>query len=352
MTTIRVALEAPNRKYTALSWDIPGHDVAFEPIPNNATIVVAKANPLFINRGRNRFPTMVDFEEAKTWGLEDDHPSVLYVQARSGDRSTRLCLRLIFNAEESTRDPASSTYQAYARLVQDAIFHSTRLFRVEGIFVPQHYGMWIMDTGEWAGTVLFSITQWCGQSWYDLSQTNLNTEANRMLVGRTLEALHDYGVEHGELGLACDLRHVVIDVHAPALTEEDVLNGNAPCYIVGFAEASDHHCGRRLPILPLDAFVDAKEMGCNEVANTTYLLKFMKGAQTRVSPTCDTYRALEWHREYSKHYPDTCNAHVMMAQRDKFYNEMPSIYSGLHVSFADNNIYSRAILERDVHHHS
>jgi hypothetical protein len=37
-----------------------------------------------------------------------------------------------------------------------------------------------------------------------------------------------------------------------------------------------------------------------------------------------------------------------MAQRQKFYNEMPSIYSGLHVSFADDSIYSRAILERDA----
>jgi hypothetical protein len=54
--------------------------------------------------------------------------------------------------------------------------------------VPVHYGVWLMNTGDWAGKVLFSIAQYCGVAWHGLRFTKFNTEANRF-VFRTSTAL-------------------------------------------------------------------------------------------------------------------------------------------------------------------
>ncbi|KAJ7141300.1 hypothetical protein C8R44DRAFT_763158 [Mycena epipterygia] len=88
---------------------------------------------------------------------------------------------MVLNVESWAEKPLSNSFNAYLRLVRDARFHSTHLLDVEGRVAPQHYGLWMMDTGAWAGKVLFSITQWCGRTWAELSQSNLNTEANRCL---------------------------------------------------------------------------------------------------------------------------------------------------------------------------
>lgn len=91
-----------------------------------------------------------------------------------------------------------------------------------------------------------------------------------------MEALHDYGVTHGGVVFPADFRHLTLDVDAPGLSSAGRLNGKARCYIVDFAEARQHQCGRRLPVLPLDALLNSNEFGCAELANVTYLLKFMK----------------------------------------------------------------------------
>jgi hypothetical protein len=182
--------------------------------------------------------------------------------------------------------------------VKDAKFHSTYLAYAEGLMVPIHYGMWQMDTGDWASKILFSITQWCGISWNELSHTRMNTEANRyesspslycislihpysILVGRTFEALHDHGVQWGNLADFEDFRHAIIDVNAPGLSREDLLNGKAPCYIVGFSEAyATHYCMRKLPILPLGSYVPLEEVCCDEIASVLILLDFMEKSET------------------------------------------------------------------------
>lgn len=103
----------------------------------------------------------------------------------------------------------------------------------------------------------------------------------RLLVGRTFEALHDSGIDHGGLDGPSDLRHAIIDIYAPGLSRDDLLNGKAPCYIVGFSEAqANHQCARKLPILPLDAFLWYEEVGCVEITDVTILLKFMQSAHT------------------------------------------------------------------------
>ncbi|KAJ7080538.1 hypothetical protein C8R44DRAFT_754297 [Mycena epipterygia] len=345
MTTLRIRFEGLTPDYTAKQWRIPELDYItepFEPIPADATsILVPRARSVFVNRPGDRRRQDISFEEAKAWGFDhQDDTDLIYAQAKS--TSTRFCLRLLLNAELSTRDTRSNTFQTYARLVKDAKFHAAHLINVEGLLVPFHYGMWIMDTGDWAGKVLFSITQWCGMSWHELSRTKMNTEANRILVGRTFEAVHDYGVDHGGLGYASDFRHVILDAHG--LSRADALNGKARCYIVGFSEAlANHKCTRKLPILPLDTFLHEKDVGCDEITDVLILIKFMKSAHI----TTPASKALEWHAKYSEIHPDIQNVHVLMAQRARLYGEMPPVYPELHVEFESDDLYAKVIIMRD-----
>lgn len=73
----------------------------------------------------------------------------------------------------------SEEFRAYVRLLKDARVHSTHLTRLEGVLVPYHYGMWLMDMGE--GKVLLSITEWGGPCWNELLHSKINTEANRCI---------------------------------------------------------------------------------------------------------------------------------------------------------------------------
>ncbi|KAJ7913555.1 hypothetical protein B0H13DRAFT_491393 [Mycena leptocephala] len=239
----------------------------------------------------------------------------------------------------------SNRYRAFARLVEDAKFHSTYLAYAEGLMVPIHYGMWVTDTGDWAGTVLFSLSQWCGMSWNELSYTRMNTEANRILVGSTLEALHDHGVHRGGLGNFDNFRHVIIDVHVPGLSQEDLLNGKAPCYVVGFSEAyATHYCTRKLPILPLGSYIPLEEVGCDEIASALILLGFMKKSDTATPVS----KALEWHDKYSELHPDVDNMDVAIAQRARLYSDHPPVYPDLDVSFESDEEYAKAIIWRTL----
>ncbi|KAJ6543907.1 hypothetical protein B0H19DRAFT_1380288 [Mycena capillaripes] len=332
-TTIQVIFQALGLKYTCRKWDIPDHNADFEPLaPNATTLLVPRNHLLAINQGPNRLPMKLAYDTARSWGVEEDDPSVLYVQAHIKENTDSLA------------------FQAYEKLIEDATFHSTNLVSAEGVLVPQHYGLWLLDTGDWGGKVVCSITQWCGRSWYELSRTPLNTEANRILVGRTFEALHDYGIQHGSIDLACDFRHVILAVDDPALSEDDARNGKAACFIADFATAiPTHDCKRHLPVLPLDAFADAEQFGCLELAKVNHMLNFMKPARThRVAPSMHTYDVIHWHKKYTELHPELPNAHVLMVQREKFYKGMPPIYSDLHISFEDDGLYSKAILERDT----
>ncbi|KAJ7464827.1 hypothetical protein B0H11DRAFT_2051554 [Mycena galericulata] len=329
-TTVEISFEGLSQKYTATNWSLPKHEEPFEPL---LTDVISVPHSLLINRGGDRIPKKVTFEQARRWGYEEGHCAVIYAQAQSVDGSTKFCLRFILNTEESTRDRQSMTFQSYVRLLKDAKFHSRHLVKAEGVFVPRHYGIWLMDTGDWAGKVVCSITQWCGNPWNELSRTDMNTQKNRILVGRTLEILHDFHVTHGGVVYPPDFRHVILDVEAPGLSREDLLNGKAPCYIVDFSEARARHaCARRLPVLPLDAYVYAQEMGCAELAKVTYRLGFMKQTR-RLAPECETYKALEWYSQYSKRFPHLKRSDLRLAQRAKLYADMPRLYPEVHVWF-------------------
>ncbi|KAJ7728846.1 hypothetical protein DFH07DRAFT_969747 [Mycena maculata] len=311
-----------DREYSVTYWNLPNHEEPFEPL--HTDIVVPDS--LLLNRAGDRVP----------------------MKAQSKDGSTKFCLRFILNAEEVARNRKSSTWHTYVRLLKDARFHSEYLFKAEGVFVPLHYGMWLMDTKDWAGKVLCSITQWCGKSWNELLRTDMNTEANRILVGRTMELLHDYGVIHGGVVYPPDFRHLILDMDAPGLSPADRLNGKAPCYIVDFADARARHaCAPRLPVLPLDAYVNAGEVGCAELAKVTYRLGFM-ATSSRLSPDCESYKALEWYDEYFKQFPDLRASDVRNAQRAKLFKDMPPLYPELIVSFDGPEPYSKMSMRVDL----
>ncbi|KAJ7439234.1 hypothetical protein FB451DRAFT_1570061 [Mycena latifolia] len=220
-----------------------------------------RSRSLFINQQGDRRPQELTLDHIRKWG---DDTELIFARAKCGDASKRFCLRMLLNAE----------------LLKDAKFHSTHLADIKGSFVRLYYGMWVMNTGEWAGKVLFSLTQWCGISWRELAFTRLNTQADRILVGRAFEALHDHGIDHRGIRNVRDFRHALVDDHAPGLTQADLLNGKAP--------------------LP-------------------------EGATPASA-------ALEWHVKYSELYPDESNACVLIAQRARLYPEMPPLYHNIEVS--------------------
>ncbi|KAJ7464674.1 hypothetical protein B0H11DRAFT_2284954 [Mycena galericulata] len=341
-SALRIRFEGLDRDFTAKKWRIPDHTGSFHSIPGDVTsLFVPRTGCLFLNRQGDRRRQEVGLDYAKLWGLNDEEDAeVIFARA-----SRKFCLRLVFNAKRSTQDIRSNSFQAYARLVKDARFHSTHLRRIEGSIVPVHYGMWLMDTGDWAGKVLISITQYCGISWNELRHTKMNTQANRLLVGRTFETLHDSGVDHGGKPSVADLRHVIIDLYAPGLSRTDMLEGKAPCYIVSFSEAhANHQCGRRLPIVPLDAFPYPREVGCEETTSVLFLLNFMQRPNETPTPVSD---ALKWHAQYSKLYPDIKNAHILIAQRERLYKEFPPVYPTVYVDFQSDDLYCKADLTRE-----
>ncbi|KAF8166591.1 hypothetical protein K438DRAFT_1857002 [Mycena galopus ATCC 62051] len=338
---IRVWFQPSPYQYTAARWNIPDHDHPFAPLPADATPLIIPERSLFWNDLIDKRPEKITLDQAQTWGLDDDDMGLIFARATS--TTAQFCLRLVLNAEKFIQNKKSKRFRALVRLVKDARFHSAHLDEIEGSFVPVHYGIWLMDTGDWAGKVLFSLTQWCGISWNALAYTRMDNQANRILVGRTFEALHDSGVDFGGLSDRGLFRHVVIDVHAPGLTRDDLLNGRAPCYITGFSEAHiSHQCMRRVPVLPLGSYLSAEEAQCKEIWQVLVLLGFLKRVDTRVSVSA----ALEWHDKYSGLHPDADNSAVLIAQRARLYPEALSVYDGqLTVSFEGHDEYSEVIIQ-------
>ncbi|KAJ6484348.1 hypothetical protein C8R47DRAFT_1321448 [Mycena vitilis] len=342
-TTIQLRLEGLSVPFTARSWRIRNHLSDFEPLPDDATTLhVLRNRGLFINRKSDRRPQELSVEDARHWGTDDENDTeLIFAQAKTP--SARYCVRMALNVGKFFKRKRSNRYRALDRLIEDAKFHSNHLGGCEGWIVPFHYGMWIMDTGDWAGQVLLSITQWCGISWHELSYTKMNTEANRILVGRTFEVLHDSGFEHGDLRGEDGFRHVIIDIHAPGLSHEDLLNGKAPCYLVGFSEGQKHRCARKVPVLPLGSYLSVQDVGCEEIADVLLLIKFMKNTNTRVSAS----RALEWHSTYSGLHPDQDNVDVTIAQRKRLYSDLPPVYPDhLEVSFDGEDEYAKVVIRR------
>ncbi|KAJ7632892.1 hypothetical protein FB45DRAFT_913805 [Roridomyces roridus] len=323
---IRLVGARPRHTFTAHPWRIPNHDAPFHALPSDTTrLVIQREECLFRNGEDDKRREAVQLEEAQCWGYNDEK-SVIFARA-----SGTYCLRFIFNAAYVLQNTHLEPYQAYERLVADAKFHSHHLDVLEGRIVPRHYGMWMMDTGRWAGKVLLSVTDYCGVSWHELKHSHFSTKANRERIGRTLEMMHDLGVNHGDM--SHDMRHVLLDIHEPGLVpaDGDLHNGRIAPYVTGFSAATIHKCRRRLPIVPLDAFPKGTENDCCEVLDFLCHLDFVKLVKPHASSL--VMQAIEWHDKYTAEYPDEDPADVMVAQRVLVFKECPSIYPDILVRF-------------------
>ncbi|KAJ7100073.1 hypothetical protein B0H15DRAFT_927638 [Mycena belliarum] len=345
-TAIWVRFTGLPHRFPAKSWRIPNHTGSFASLPPDTPyIIIFEDEAIFANQLGGKRRRTLSLDQTRTWGYNgDDDCQAIYAQAQTPDADPTkvFCLRMILNAKHSTSDTRSTPFKVYEKLVNDAVFHSNHLRDLEGVYVPLHYGLWIMDAGDWAGTVLFSLTQWCGTSWNELQYTTLNTAANRILVGRSYEALHDFGIDCGGLDRVYDFRHVIFDVYAPGLTQAQRSNGEAPCYIVDFSEArADHECKRVVPVLPLGFSLSSTQVGCREMTDVLILLKFMPLFEPSPSAK-QVLAAVAWHSEYSKRHPDQPGWQVLAAQRAKLYPDMPPVHPHFEIAFEDESLYARA----------
>ncbi|KAJ7223120.1 hypothetical protein GGX14DRAFT_387482 [Mycena pura] len=310
---IRIRFEgdntAPTRTYNAREWHFRHNSNEFSTLPILG-MLIAK-NGLKINQQGDRRTKTFSISLASNWGLDEEQFSDT-VFARA---SNMYCVRLVFNVERILKNPESASCRAYQRLVNDAIFHSDHLPRFPNLPVPKHYGMWSSNTGDWAGTIVFSITQYCGISWHELYYTRYNTLANRLSVARAYEQLHHFGIEHGDFKYVSRCRHAIIDLYAPGLTAEDMLNGKAPCYIVGFGESSADH--------QFDSMPYEKESGCREIHTVVYHMDFV----AKPVQSSNMAEALKWLAQYSKDHPELTNAQILAIQREKFFPEYPPLFS-------------------------
>nr|GAT52260.1 predicted protein [Mycena chlorophos] len=333
------------QQLTARRWRIPGVAGPFSRLPPSATLLRVSKHSMFMNRYSSGERCEISLSEVREWGLAEE-TRIVYAKATSTDGGL-FCLRFILNAEVSTRKPDSHTFHFYRNLVQDAKFYAEELQFAASILVPIHYGMWIADTGSWAGTALISITQWCGTSWRSLMDTKFNTLENRLLVGRVFEIVHDLGIElNGNMSNTEDFANVMLDLDDPLATEDICLRGGARCYVVGFANARIHRCRRKLPLLPLGSLVSRTTFGCSELAAVSFFLQF---GESSVRPDLTVAEISRWHDQYAEKHADYCNAALIMAQRAALFPDQLRVYPSLKANFEDpdNHMSRISLLVRD-----
>ncbi|KAF7323772.1 hypothetical protein MKEN_00598300 [Mycena kentingensis (nom. inval.)] len=326
---LRIHFPGSDTPFIAGRWKIPDHTIGpFHLLPAETTDIYIRQ--LFRNsRINDGMRLKVAVEYARIWGAEDE-PEIIYARAETADGAHRFCLRFIFNADLATNDKLLETYDMYQRLIADAKFHTRHLMNVAGTLVPRHFGMWFMETADWAGTVLFSLTQWCGVPFSRLLGTPYDTLENRLLIGRTFEMLHDHGILYDSHLLTQLMRHVLIDIHDPAVAPDThkLLMGMAPCYIVSFPTAAAQHvCQRKTPILPLGSYVPRADYGCRELENVLFSLDFFE-PRNDIDIETPTEDVLKWHRAYMQHNGAAvpCNGHALIALRAKLFPKHRPLY--------------------------
>ncbi|KAF7314456.1 hypothetical protein MKEN_00918400 [Mycena kentingensis (nom. inval.)] len=323
--------QRPLHTYLADRRRIPGASGPFNPFPPEIHILTIAPQHVHMNRIEDDLRGVLPLREARAWALEYDEERLVYAKAQAADGRS-FCLRFLFNAKFALHDKHSENYNHYLRMLKDAdnyVQHS----RIAGVLTPPHYGLWAMDTGAFAGMVLVSITRWGGQTWHSLRQTEFNTEANRILVGRTLEMLHDTGLEfNGGMGSRSDLRHVLLDLDDPRLSKTSKLEGHARCYIVGLSDLREHVCDRKLPSLPLGRDVRVPEFGCREIRHTSFYLDFLEESPIRDVAT----DAIQWLNECQNRHQSHAQWALLVAQRNKWFAQHPAVYSNLTASVEDD----------------
>ncbi|KAF7323780.1 hypothetical protein MKEN_00599100 [Mycena kentingensis (nom. inval.)] len=330
-TPLRIHFPGSDPPFIGKRWKIPDHTNG----PDSFHILPAETTDIYIrqlfrnSRINDGMRLKVAVKYARIWGVEDE-PEIIYARAETADSSHRFCLRFIFNARLATNDKLLETYDMYQRLIADAKFHSRQLMNFAGTLVPRHFGMWLMETADWAGTVLFSLTQWCGVPFSRLLGTAYDTLENRLLVGRTFEMLHDHGILYDSHSFTKLLGHVLIDIHDPAVASDPhkLLTGMAPCYIVSFPTAAAHHaCQRKIPVVPLGSYVRHGDYGCRELVKVLFALDFFE-PRDDIEIDTPTEDVLKWHTAYMKHNGALvpCNGHALIALRAKLFPKHRPLY--------------------------
>ncbi|KAF7298771.1 hypothetical protein MIND_00824700 [Mycena indigotica] len=313
---------------------LPQHDAQFRPIPTDVEELRISRNALYKNRIGDGSRCRIDLEELCEWGREGDEFEPIYVEA-CATNGMRFYLRLFLNAQNSLHDRSFETYEMYEKVVRDAKFHSLHLGPVEGHIVPRHHGLWLMDTGLWAGRVIFTILQWCGLPYAEIIREKQDSEMIKVFVGRAYELLHDYGVVHG--GDDDPFDKVMFDLDHHEAT------GILKCYIAGFSEAqSGHICKRKVPILPLGCFVPSKTVGCREIGGILCILHFSVDRPDGSDETTVEV-ALKWHKKYRKEHPGVSNVLALYAQRAKLYSKWPPLYYGAYELVDPDNAYPQVV---------
>ncbi|KAF7314480.1 hypothetical protein MKEN_00921000 [Mycena kentingensis (nom. inval.)] len=335
----------PAAPIVARPWVIPGIDEPYPGLPAGVSTVNITKQSLFKNAYRDGLRRRVSFKKACKWGLNTDEDRVIYAQAEATNGCI-FCLRFIFNAGVVARKPRAHNYRHYDNMLKEAKFYLEHGRAAVGIFIPVHYGIWAVDTGDVAGIVLVSITRWCGVPWSSLRNTAFDTLANRILVGRTLEMMHDAGLQwNGSMGNYGDFANVLLELDDPRLTPKMRLEGAARCYISGLAKAGEHDCERQMPLLPLGASVTREKFGCNELGNASFILGFMAEDSTTTGRI--PMDARKWHDDYADvhQYP---NSSILIAQRKRLFSTYVPVYHGLDVSFEDEQDHMSALVLRDI----
>ncbi|KAF7314498.1 hypothetical protein MKEN_00922800 [Mycena kentingensis (nom. inval.)] len=295
---------------------------------------------LFMNRVSDNIRGVLPLHEVQRWGLDGRQEArIPYARARTAD-GCNYCFRFIFNIDAILKQRGSHNYGLYQKLLDDARMFSERARNAAGLFIPHHFGVWAAETGVFAGTVLIAVTYWAGEPWPTLVRTKYNTLENKILIGRTLEMLHDVGIQiNGNMGDSGALCNVLLDFSDPGLSEDDRLSGRASCFVTGLVSAdAPHNCQRRLPVLPLDCFVPSRDFGCHELANAALQLDFLPLTIPRQPFVLLVTDALEFHKKYSEseqyQYP---NSSILLAQRKVFFDDFCPVYAGLAVSFDEDS---------------
>ncbi|KAF8900554.1 hypothetical protein CPB85DRAFT_1325382 [Mucidula mucida] len=244
-------------------------DQMFESIPSTSPEPLIMLDDPLINDHEGKTRTLT-FSQALAWGTYGMyHESSIFFdgfhsgEGRDEERPT-FCVKVLFNVEKAKRDHPA--YQAVLNMLADAKFHAQNLRGVAGDLVPRHYGVWCTKTENWAGVIFCSVTEWAGNTWDEVAAVRRDMSPLSILLGRTVERLHDRGIHHNRLTNSHQLHHILFRV------DKTDAGSKTRCFVIDFAEAVKEPCTRNLPILPIDTELPAETVGCEDVANLIYSL--------------------------------------------------------------------------------
>ncbi|KIY70426.1 hypothetical protein CYLTODRAFT_419781 [Cylindrobasidium torrendii FP15055 ss-10] len=227
-----------------------------------------------------------DLSDWRAWRT-DQRPRAVYFKAEGqiNGVTKQFCVKMMSDWPNALR-----TYYkgkgGSCPLNDDAALYAQHLRRRAKIipFIPKQYGVWVAATHEFAGRVLFSVSDWAGDAFVNLRNTWADTPDVRALIAHHMEVLHDQGIIHNGLESIPLLHHVLLDLTGFSKANPPTKDRLPPCSIVDFSKASAKHaCARTLPFVKLDVCVFPELFDCDEGWHLLILLYMMP----KCPPTSD-----------------------------------------------------------------